>query len=95
MDPTQECIVTGEIMIQSEAIQQVVGVVALSGLLFRTSVVAVVRCALVIRRRNSTLCYTASDVGRLGSSIRVYYPQVLDEKASAFRPRAAQTCGRS
>jgi hypothetical protein len=41
---------------ENEAIQQIVGVVALSGLLFCANVAAVVRFALVIRRRNSTLC---------------------------------------
>ena len=40
----------------AESAQQIVGVVALSGLLLRANVVAVVRFALVIRRRNSTLC---------------------------------------
>jgi hypothetical protein len=35
------------------------GIPCVSGLLFRTNVVAGVRFALVIRRRNSTLCYAA------------------------------------
>jgi hypothetical protein len=38
------------------AAQQIVGVVALGGLLVRRNVAAVARFALVIRRRNSTLC---------------------------------------
>jgi len=37
--------------------QQVVGVVALGGLLVRRYVVTRVRFALLIRRRNSNLCY--------------------------------------
>jgi hypothetical protein len=40
--------------------QQIVGVVALGGLPIRWDVAAVVRFALVIRRRNSTLCWVGS-----------------------------------
>jgi hypothetical protein len=41
---------------KSAAAQQIVGVVALSDLPFRTDVVAGFRFALVIRPRNSTIC---------------------------------------
>jgi len=42
--------------VYADEAQQIVGVVALGVLLFRLDVVAVVSFALVIRRRNSTLC---------------------------------------
>jgi hypothetical protein len=49
---------------------QIVGVGALGGLLVRVDFVAVVRFALLIRRRNSTLCYVPPWAGWLCREMR-------------------------